>query len=53
MNGNVVSEELFYAWGGKPIPEIIATLNRQQGLAMPADTVAEQRESYYRELLPD
>ncbi len=49
----VFPEELFYAWGGKPIPEIIATLNHQQGLTMPADTVAQQREQYYRELLPE
>jgi len=47
------AEETFYAWGGKPIPEIIATLNQQQGLTMPADTVAQQRERYYRELLPE
>ncbi len=45
-------EEQFYAWGGKPIAEIIATLNRQQGLAMPIEAVAERRECYYRELLP-
>jgi beta-phosphoglucomutase-like phosphatase (HAD superfamily) len=45
-------EELFYAWGGKPIAEIITTLNEQQGLRMPVETVAQRREIYFRELLP-
>lgn len=31
------SEELFYAWGGRPTPEIISTLNQMQGLSMPVD----------------
>jgi HAD superfamily hydrolase (TIGR01509 family) len=45
-------EDLFYAWGGKPIAEIITILNQQQGLDMPVETVVEQREVYFRELLP-
>ncbi len=45
-------EELFYLWGGKPIVEIITTLNREQGLAMPVAVVAERKEEYYYELLP-
>ena len=48
----VFPEELFYLWGGKPIVEIIETLNREQGLAMPVAVVAERKEEYYYELLP-
>jgi HAD superfamily hydrolase (TIGR01509 family) len=46
------AEELFYAWGGTPIAEIIATLNREQGLAMPVETVARLKEDLYLEQLP-
>jgi HAD superfamily hydrolase (TIGR01509 family) len=45
-------EELFYAWGGKPPVEIIATLNQIHGLKMPVAEVAEHKENYYYELLP-
>jgi HAD superfamily hydrolase (TIGR01509 family) len=46
------AEELFYAWGGTPIAEIVATLNREQGLAMPVETVARLKEDLYLEQLP-
>jgi len=49
--GCAFPEELFYAWGGIPIAEIIATLNQQQGLNMPLALVAERKEEYYFELL--
>lgn len=45
-------EELFYAWGGMPIVEIISTLNMKHGLSMPVETVARRKESLYLELLP-
>jgi HAD superfamily hydrolase (TIGR01509 family) len=45
-------EELFYAWGGMPIAEIIATLNEQRGLNMPVEIVAQRKELLYYELLP-
>lgn len=45
-------EELFYAWGGRPTTEIIATLNQSHGLSMPVETVARRKEEYYFELLP-
>jgi HAD superfamily hydrolase (TIGR01509 family) len=45
-------EELFYAWGGKPPVEIIATLNEMRGLKMPVQIVAERKEHLYYELLP-
>jgi beta-phosphoglucomutase-like phosphatase (HAD superfamily) len=46
-------EELFYAWGGRPIADIIATLNEQHGLAMPVDTVARRQEELYHRSLPE
>lgn len=45
-------EELFYAWGGRPTAEIIATLNRMHGLHMPVETVVQRKEGLYYELLP-
>lgn len=45
-------EELFYAWGGRPTAEIIATLNQEQGLSMPVEIVARRKEALYYELLP-
>jgi HAD superfamily hydrolase (TIGR01509 family) len=45
-------ERLFYAWGGMPVAEIISTLNRQHGLAMPVEIVARRKEALYFELLP-
>ena len=44
-------EELFYAWGGKPIPEIISLLNEMHGLKMPVEQVAIRKEDLYLELL--
>ncbi len=46
------AEELFYAWGGRPVSEIIASLNEQHGLAMPVEAVAKRKESLYYEQLP-
>jgi HAD superfamily hydrolase (TIGR01509 family) len=45
-------EELFYAWGGRPVTEIIEALNQQHGLSMPVDVVAKHKENFYYELLP-
>jgi beta-phosphoglucomutase family hydrolase len=45
-------EELFYAWGGMPVAEIISTLNARHGLKMPVEAVASRKESLYYELLP-
>lgn len=44
-------EELFYAWGGKPIPEIITLLNQMHGLQMPVEEVSLRKEDLYLELL--
>lgn len=45
-------EELFYAWGGMPVAEIISTLNEKHELSMPVETVARRKEALYFELLP-
>src|SRR5271165_6190994 len=45
-------EQLFYAWGGRPTPEIISTLNQMQGLSMPVERVANRKEEFYFALLP-
>jgi beta-phosphoglucomutase family hydrolase len=45
-------EELFYAWGGRPTTEIIATLNQKHALKMPVESVAGRKEELYFELLP-
>jgi beta-phosphoglucomutase family hydrolase len=45
--GATYDEDLFYAWGGKPVRKIIADLNEMQGLNMPVDTLAARKESYY------
>jgi HAD superfamily hydrolase (TIGR01509 family) len=46
-------EDLFYSWGGKPVPEIISTLNRMHGLTMPIDSLGVHKENLYFDLLPE
>jgi HAD superfamily hydrolase (TIGR01509 family) len=45
-------EELFYAWGGMPVTEIISTLNQRQKLSMPVEEVSKRKEHLYFDLLP-
>jgi HAD superfamily hydrolase (TIGR01509 family) len=45
-------EDVFYAWGGMPAAEIIATLSMQQGLSMQVEEVEHRKEAMYYELLP-
>jgi HAD superfamily hydrolase (TIGR01509 family) len=45
-------EQTFYAWGGMPTAEIIATLNKRQGLAMVVEAVCAEKENLYYEMLP-
>jgi beta-phosphoglucomutase family hydrolase len=45
-------ESTFYAWGGRPVVEIIRSLNEQHGLEMPIEEVAARKESLYYEALP-
>jgi beta-phosphoglucomutase family hydrolase len=51
-HGAVYEEELFYAWGGRPIREIIRLLNEMQGLDMPVEEVAHRKEVLYHQLVP-
>jgi HAD superfamily hydrolase (TIGR01509 family) len=51
--GGTYDEDLFYAWGGKPVRKIIADLNEMQGLNMPVDLLAARKESFYHAQLPD
>jgi beta-phosphoglucomutase family hydrolase len=46
-------EELFYSWGGVPPVEIVERLNQMQGLNMPVETLAEHKENYYYDQLPE
>jgi HAD superfamily hydrolase (TIGR01509 family) len=50
--GATFSEGLFYKWGGRPPMEIISALNAMQGLKMPVKAVAERKENFYFELIP-
>lgn len=45
-------EELFYAWGGRPVADIVADLNERHGLAMPVELVMRRQEEHYRRGLP-
>lgn len=49
--GCVITEELFYAWGGLPVADVIGRLNQRDGLAMPVEAVAERKEGLYYERL--
>ncbi|MEU4217239.1 HAD family phosphatase [Actinoplanes sp. NPDC026623] len=51
--GCAFPEELFYAWGGRTVDEIIEDLNGRTGLAMPVAAVADRREALFRESLPE
>lgn len=50
--GCAFPEDLFYAWGGRTVADIITSLNEDQGLAMPVEAVAHRRELLFREYLP-
>ena len=41
------SEEIFYAWGGMPVAEVITRLNRERGLSMPVAEVETRKENLY------
>ncbi len=45
-------EDLYYAWGGRAVPDIIAQLNRDHGLSMDVDQVYREKESFYLTLVP-
>ena len=47
------TEEQFYAWGGRPVDEIIHALNEAQGLQMPVDEVYAKKEALFRDTLQE
>ena len=46
-------EELFYAWGGRPVEEILADLSKSQGIALPVAETAHIKEGYFQQALPE
>ncbi|MEW1912969.1 HAD family phosphatase [Kitasatospora sp. NPDC085895] len=50
--GCELPEDLFYAWGGRPVADIIASLNDQNGLTMPIAQVMRHREELFQQMLP-
>jgi HAD superfamily hydrolase (TIGR01509 family) len=46
------SEQLFYAWGGMPVAEVISSLNKERGLKIPVEEVGHRKENLYYDLLP-
>jgi len=44
-------EDKFYAWGGMPVVDIIATLNQEQGLDMPIAEIMKRKEAMYFDLI--
>jgi HAD superfamily hydrolase (TIGR01509 family) len=47
------SEELFYAWGGMAVTEVIIRLNETHGLHMPPEDMARRKEEFYLQSLPE
>lgn len=45
-------EELFYAWGGRPVDQILDDLSKDQGLTLPVHETAAIKEGYFHEVLP-
>ena len=46
------SEDLFYAWAGFAVAQIISLLNKKHGLSMPVEEVARRKEELYLQSLP-
>ena len=45
------TEQLFYSMGGMPVADVVAELNRRDGLSMPIDDFAHRKEALYYELI--
>jgi HAD superfamily hydrolase (TIGR01509 family) len=45
-------EDLFYAWGGMPVVEIISSLNTRHGLCMPVTDIQRRKEEMFYANLP-
>jgi HAD superfamily hydrolase (TIGR01509 family) len=46
------AEDLFYAWGGFPVAEIVSRLNERYGLKMAVPEVTRRKEELYFDALP-
>jgi beta-phosphoglucomutase-like phosphatase (HAD superfamily) len=46
-------EDLFYAWGGRSVADIVVDLNAAQGLAMPVAAVERRHADLYQALMPE
>jgi HAD superfamily hydrolase (TIGR01509 family) len=51
--GGDFPEDLFYAWGGRTVVDVITDLNARQGLNMPVAEVAARREELFQAMLPE
>jgi HAD superfamily hydrolase (TIGR01509 family) len=49
--GAELSEDLYYAWGGRPTREIVEALNEMQGLAMNEENLVILKEDLYHGLI--
>lgn len=49
--GGEFPADLFYRWGGRPGPEIVASLNELQGLALDARRTVDAKEVFFVEML--
>jgi beta-phosphoglucomutase family hydrolase len=45
------TEQLFYSMGGMPVADVVATLNRRDGLSIPVEEFAHRKEALYYELI--
>jgi HAD superfamily hydrolase (TIGR01509 family) len=46
-------EDLFYAWAGTSVPEVVRQLNERHGLQMSPEDVTAERERAYLKMLPE
>ncbi len=51
--GCTFPEALFYAWGGRPVADILHDLARDQNLTLPIAHLTTHKEDLYLELLPE
>ena len=45
------TEELFYAWGGRPVDAVVKELNHRDGLSIPIAEFAHRKEALYYDLI--
>ena len=49
--GGEFPAELFWSWGGIPLPRTVEMLNEQLGFSLPVSAVVERKEGLYLEML--